>query len=49
MLHLRSPSALVVLRPHAELTSAPHAIDEDFDVGAVVGLRHMKRGHMREL
>ena len=46
-LHLGSPSAVVVLGPHAELALAPRAIDEDFDIGAVAGLRHVELGHGR--
>jgi hypothetical protein len=47
ILHLGSPSAVVVLGPHAELAVAPRAIDEDFDIGAVAGLRHVELGHGR--
>lgn len=37
----------LVLGRHAELALAPRAIDEDFDIGAVAGLRHMELGHGR--
>jgi hypothetical protein len=47
ILHLGSPSPVVVLGPHAELALAPRAIDEDFDIGAVAGLRHVELGHGR--
>lgn len=45
VLHLGSPGAVVVLGPHAELAVVPAAINEDFDVEALAGLRDVERRH----